>query len=232
MECLLPVKAGLTIGSANVNSIHIMARLPDNELAERRGYHHGNLREALIEAARRLIAERGPAGFTLSDAAKLAGVSPAAPYRHFKDRQSLLREVAKQGFQALAQQLQAAAKSGGSDGFLAMGKAYLAFARDEPAYYAAMFNTGQSDEPKSGHDPGFALLEDAVGKALGLTEPAKTRMAAFLVFALTHGLASLSGPGALARPRGLDDSERALELGVHALLLGLPGALDSPRPGG
>ncbi|MGQ3354908.1 MAG: TetR/AcrR family transcriptional regulator [Phreatobacter sp.] len=198
-----------------------MARLPDTELSERRGYHHGNLREALLEAARRLIAERGPAGFTLSDAAKLAGVSPAAPYRHFKDREALLKEIAVQGFQALGQRLGAAARAGGPDGFLAMGRAYLAFAREEPAYYAAMFNTGHPGGGPSGDDPGFNALQQAVGRALGSTDPQRVKMAATLVFALTHGLASLSAPGSIAMPGGLDDPERMLDVGVQALLSGL-----------
>src|SRR5258708_38007642 len=60
---------------------------------QRRGYHHGNLREALTEAALELIAQKGPAGFTIAEAARLAGVSPAAPYRHFRDAEALLAEV-------------------------------------------------------------------------------------------------------------------------------------------
>ncbi|RZK91505.1 MAG: TetR/AcrR family transcriptional regulator, partial [Methylobacterium sp.] len=56
--------------------------------ADRRGYHHGNLKEALIEAARRFIAERGIGGFTLVDAARLVGVTPAALYRHFRGREA------------------------------------------------------------------------------------------------------------------------------------------------
>ncbi|MBL8571909.1 MAG: helix-turn-helix transcriptional regulator [Phreatobacter sp.] len=203
-----------------------MVKLPDSELAERRGYHHGNLRGSLVEAARRLIAERGPAGFTLSDAAKLAGVSPAAPYRHFKDRQALLREVARQGFEELGGRLGAAARGGGEDGFLSMGRAYLAFAREEPAFYAAMFNTGSADGPaRPDDDPGLALLREAVGRKLGTSDPETTRLAALLVFGLTHGLASLAAPGSVAMPEGLVDPERALEIGVEALLRGLMPAL-------
>src|SRR5205085_12277667 len=74
-------------------------------LAKRKGYHHGNLKEALLDAARRLIAERGPLGFTLVDAARLAGVSAAAPYRHFKDRDALLAEVRRRGFVAFGERL-------------------------------------------------------------------------------------------------------------------------------
>ncbi len=201
-----------------------MTSEPDKTLAERRGYHHGNLREVLLEAARRLIAERGPAGFTLSDAAKLAGVSPAAPYRHFKDRQALLREVAIQGFGELGRRLGAAAAAGGKTGFLAMGHAYLAFAREEPAYYAAMFNTGHPGVTPTGNDPGFAALERAVGQHLGSTDPAKVRGAALLVFALTHGLASLTAPDSIAAPGGIPNPEHLLDVGVTALLRGLSAA--------
>ena len=63
-----------------------------------RGYHHGNLKEALLRAALELIAQKGPAGFTFAEAARWAGVSPAAPYRHFRDRDELLSSVALRGF--------------------------------------------------------------------------------------------------------------------------------------
>ena len=75
--------------------------------AGRRGYHHGNLREALIRAALDLIAEKGPAGFTFADAARSAGVSSAAPYRHFRDRQALLADVARRGFELFEERLTA-----------------------------------------------------------------------------------------------------------------------------
>ena len=67
----------------------------------RRGYHHGNLRKALVDAALRLISRDGPNGFSFADAARAAGVSPAAPYRHFKDRDALIAEVAYQSQNAL-----------------------------------------------------------------------------------------------------------------------------------
>jgi AcrR family transcriptional regulator len=65
----------------------------------RRGYHHGNLREALIHAALQLISQKGPAGFTFAEAARQAGVGPAAPYRHFRDRDALMADVARRGFE-------------------------------------------------------------------------------------------------------------------------------------
>ena len=66
-----------------------------------RGYHHGNLKEALLQAALGLIAEKGAAGFTFADAARMAGVSPAAPYRHFRDRDELLSSIAQRGFERI-----------------------------------------------------------------------------------------------------------------------------------
>ena len=92
-----PVGA-LAIAAAcfNVNCLNMSWKRRAREGA----YHHGNLREALIQAARELIREKGPAGFTFADAARSAGVSPAAPYRHFRDREALLADVAREGFGA------------------------------------------------------------------------------------------------------------------------------------
>src|SRR5471032_1140769 len=99
-----------------------------------RGYHHGNLKEALLQAALRLIAEKGPAGFTFADAARSAGVSPAAPYRHFRDRDELMAGVALRGFEQFGAALARAWDEGRPDAataFERLGKSYLAFARTE-----------------------------------------------------------------------------------------------------
>src|SRR5580693_3450104 len=110
-----------------------------------RGYHHGNLREALIRAALDLITQKGPAGFTFAEAARSAGVSPAAPYRHFRDRDELMANVAQRGFEQFEAALKRAWDDGRPDVFAALdrlGKTYLAFARAQPAYYSAMFEAG------------------------------------------------------------------------------------------
>ena len=99
----------------------------------------------LLEAARKLIEQYGPAGFSLTEAARLAGVSPAAPYRHFRDRDALLAEVARSGFERFAARLDMAWNNGiptPLSAFDKLGKAYLAFARDEPASYTVMFEAG------------------------------------------------------------------------------------------
>src|SRR5207244_3267001 len=101
------------------------------------------------------IAEKGPAGFTFADAARSAGVSSAAPYRHFRDRQALIADVARRGFELFEERLSLAWNNGRPDPFTAfenVGRAYLAFARDEPSYYSAMFEAGL---PLDG-DPGLS----------------------------------------------------------------------------
>src|SRR3984957_1108998 len=98
-----------------------------DRVAARRGYHHGNLKDALVEAARALIAERGAFGFTLAGAANLAGVTPAAPYRHFADRSALLTELARRGFELFGSLLREAWSDGRSAwdaGLQGMGAAY------------------------------------------------------------------------------------------------------------
>src|ERR671920_291194 len=128
---------------------------------DRQGYHHGNLKEALIEAAQRFIAERGIGGFTLSDAAKLVGVTPAALYRHFRGRDALVAEVAFRGYDELAKRLGRAPQSEGTalERFTRMGEAYLAFAEQEPGFYTAMFSARPSEGESCG--PSWARGEAA-----------------------------------------------------------------------
>src|SRR6201985_274448 len=98
-----------------------MSWTKDQGRAER-GYHHGNLKEALLQAALDLIAKKGPAGFTFADAARLAGVSPAAPYRHFRDRDELLSSIALRGFEQFESMLAAAWGDGRPDTVSAFGR--------------------------------------------------------------------------------------------------------------
>jgi AcrR family transcriptional regulator len=171
----------------------------------RRSYHHGNLREALVDAALDLIAEKGPAGFTFAEAARQAGVSPAAPYRHFRDRDALMADVAKRGFERFERQLATAWDEGRPDlrqAFERVGKAYLAFARDEPAYFSAMFESGLSvSEHRALQDAGdraFAVLRGAC-EALAAARRPPAMMMALHVWSLSHGIASLFARGDAAR---------------------------------
>lgn len=198
---------------------------------DRRSYHHGNLKEALIEAARRFIAERGVGGFTLVDAARLVGVTPAALYRHFRGREALLEEVAGRGFADLAERL---ARSLGGRGtplerFTRMGEAYLAFAEEEPGYYAAIFEmrtVGLGTADPDGRRPNpFDLLVEALRETFpdGF-DGVDPRFIALEVWALSHGLATLAAADQLPRGPGTPDKYELLRAGVLALVHGAGGS--------
>ena len=200
-----------------------------------RGYHHGNLKEALVRAALELIAEKGPAGFTFADAARWAGVSPAAPYRHYRDRDALLADVARRGFDEFTMTLTKAWDDGRPDalgGFDRLGKAYLDFAKREPAYYSAMFEAGvpvdADPQLREAGDRAFAVLRDAAEKLVALM-PAKGRppalMVALHIWSMSHGIASLFGRGDAARRTLPMPPEELLEAAFLIYLrgLGLPG---------
>ncbi len=197
----------------------------------RRGYHHGNLREALIRAALDLIAEKGPAGFTFADAARSAGVSSAAPYRHFRDRDALMADVARRGFDLFADHLDRAWDDGRPDAFAAfenVGRAYLAFARDEPAYYSAMFEAGLSfdGDPalRQAADRSFAILRRASEVLCARLPPEKrppALMMALHAWAMSHGIASLFSRGDGGRRRLPMMPEELLEAGMLIYLQGL-----------
>lgn len=197
----------------------------------RRGYHHGNLREALIEAALALISEKGPAGFTFAEAARAAGVSPAAPYRHFRDRDALIADVAMRGFQAFAAALAKAwneGKPAARTAFERVGRAYLAFAREEPAYFAAMFESGlalsEYPEARAEGDKAFAVLREAC-EGLIATMPKDKRppamMMALHIWSLAHGIAALFGRGDRARRPIPMSPEDLLEAATLVYLDGL-----------
>jgi AcrR family transcriptional regulator len=198
---------------------------------ERRGYHHGNLREALIRAALDLIAEKGPGGFTFADAARSAGVSSAAPYRHFRDRDALMTDVARRGFERFTIKLTRAWNDGRPEPFAAfeaIGRAYIAFARDEPAYYSAMFEAGVplDSEPdlRQAADAAFAVLRKAA-EILSARLPAASRppalMMALHIWTLSHGIASLFARGDAGRRKLPMTPEELLEAAVLIYLNGL-----------
>ena len=194
------------------------------------GYHHGNLRQALVEAALALIEERGPAGFTLSEAAKRADVTPAAVYRHFAGRDDLIAEVARQGYDIFAALMEFAYNDGQPTAlaaFEATGRAYLAFARKYPGHYMAMFESGLSFNAH----PDLALV---AGKARAVLEKAAAKLSDQMppdrrppatmfsahVWAMSHGVVELymrGAPGA----KSPFTPEDLLEAGIGVYLRGL-----------
>ena len=204
----------------------------------RRGYHHGNLSEALVQAALDLIAQFGPAGFSFAEVTRAVGVSPAAPYRHFRDRDALMADIARRGFDKFADALATAWNDGQPDALAAfkdVGQAYLAFARNEPAYFAAMFEArlppDTSRELTQATDRAFGILRQAcesliTGLPHGKRPPAL--MMSLHVWAMAHGIASLFGRGDSARRSIPMSPEQLLEANMLIYLdgLGLTGGND------
>lgn len=193
--------------------------LPENA---RRAYHHGNLHQALLEAAATLVAERGPEGFSLLDAARACGVSASAPYKHFADKAALLEALAQRGGALLNERLAAAwgdGRPGPGEAFLRIGHAYLAFAREEPGLYLSLYRPGSA--PPEPPQPGQSPLGDALA-ALGVGGGAVGEIA-LQIWALSHGLASLERAGQLPLP-----AERLIDTGVGRLLKGF--AAEGGRP--
>lgn len=192
---------------------------------ERRGYHHGGLKDALVDAARALMAEHGLAGFTLAEAAKRVGVTAAAPYRHFADRKDLIGELARRGFDMFGERLAGAWDEGRPDARAAlrrMGRAYLGFAVAEPGLYTAMFDNARSLSAPASLAVANRAFEGLSRAAAGVLvtaggNPREVRRLALEIWALAHGTAMLTLAGHLDPARG-DDPAAILDLGTEALI--------------
>jgi len=170
----------------------------------KRGYHHGNLKEALVDAALSLIEEKGPTGFTLSEAAKQAGVTPAAVYRHFEGREDLIAEIARQGYEIFGDLMEYARDGAATplSAFEATGRAYLAFARKHPGHYIAMFESGisiqRSPELHRVATRALGHLESAAAELSKHIPPERRPPPAMFsahVWALSHGVVELYARG-------------------------------------
>ncbi len=213
----------------------MLRRMAATRVRKRAGqYHHGALREALLEAARRLLASGAPLP-GLREVARAAGVTHAAAYRHFESRAALLAELARRGFLRLEERLEAAGAAGtGAAGLEAAAEAYVGFAAEEPGAFGVMF--AAELKPFTAH-PGLAEAADAAlavlhglaarGVADGSLRPAGARELALVVWVAVHGLATLARERQLEARFGVDlPHAPAAARGVLGMLLeGLrPGA--------
>ncbi|WP_165782336.1 TetR/AcrR family transcriptional regulator [Solilutibacter silvestris] len=184
------------------------------------GYHHGDLRRALLMAARQLVDQGGTSALTLRAAAQHAGVSPAAPYRHFEDRDALLAAVLAEGFRELASTTEAArvAATTPIDSYLAVGRAYLQFAAGHPQLYSLMFgpecNKLQHPDLLDAGQEAFAVVLRTARECVeaGMAGTHSADDVALAGWSVVHGLASLQGDGVLGRitQRPLPDVAQAL----------------------
>jgi AcrR family transcriptional regulator len=194
-------------------------------------YHHGDLRRALVVAARALLEESGPEALSLRDVARRVGVSHNAPYRHFPTRQALLAAVAAEGFAALSDRMAALPAAPGAPpglgalpGLAAGFRCYLGFARDQPGLFRLMFD----GTVEKSADPALRAASeqsyDGLRRAVHRIAPAADRAAVVTVWTQMHGLALVTISGQLSddlvRDGGLDAlADRAaaiLEAGLRA----------------
>lgn len=174
-------------------------------MARHKPYHHGNLREVLLEAAIHLIAEVGPTAFTLREVSRRAGVSHNAPYRHFQDKDDLMAAVATQGFQELTKTMMEAVgqKSDTRERLKQAGLGYVTFALRHPEHFAVMFD---APRPRREHPEAAAAGEKAFGTLLAFVESCQDEGAlpagdtlkfALLAWSMVHGIAKLAITGRL-----------------------------------
>ena len=188
--------------SANKNKISDR----NEEKDESKNYHHGDLKTSLVEAVLELVGEKGPRGFSMNEASRRAGVSVAAPYKHFADKEALVAEVIQNGNELLESELRAACKNGRAlhNQMLKVCLAYLRFARNHADYFSLMFGS-EIDKSK------YPALQKSAMKAFGVLDELareasrdeiQARERAVTCWALVHGLATLSAEGALTHASG------------------------------
>jgi AcrR family transcriptional regulator len=167
--------------------------------AQARPYHHGDLSRALVDAARRILEAEGASALSLRAVAREAGVSPAAPYHHFKDKTELLEAVAHEGWEAVGQAIAAARRSSADPGEAlgAIGMAYLTFARENPALYRLMYDTSRDRTSMPEHakeeDSGLANVASAlIAAGADPADELELQLATVASWCAVHGLAEMS----------------------------------------
>ena len=194
--------------------------------AKRDTYHHGDLKRALTDAALQLVQEKGPKGFTLREVARRAGVSAAAPYRHFADKSQLLAAAATQGFVQLHETLDAtaAATTDLTEQVLAMGRTYVRWAVTHPDYYQVMFGSEldktESPEVLTAGLRAFDDLLDTIVRCqdANLLPAGDPREIAGPIWSLLHGISMLTIGSDLSHVGIREDPEALTERALREML--------------
>lgn len=173
---------------------------------EKTTYHHGELRQALIEGAIALITEKDVSSLSLREVARRIGVSHAAPYRHFEDKEALLAAVAQAGFLGLTSALKVEIQTVKHplQRLEASGVAYVQYAQAHPSHYRVMFGTPRGEQNKypdlaEAVEQAFIVLVNIIeaGQAVGAIKPGEPKQLAQVAWSLVHGLAMLLIDGQL-----------------------------------
>jgi AcrR family transcriptional regulator len=168
--------------------------------ADSKRYHHGDLRRALVEAAVRVLEREGAGGLSLRAVAREAGVSPAAPYHHFKDKEDLQAAVAASGFERMTQSMRDAALEApdAQSRLNAIGVAYVCFARDHAAIYHLMYDRGRQRDmragPRTDNNSAYSLvIQSMVDMGVDAPDPIDLELAQIAGWCAAHGLAEMAG---------------------------------------
>ena len=172
--------------------------------AVKKRYHHGDLRRALLDATLRLAEEKSPAGVSLRESAREAGVSPAAPYRHFHDKQDMLAAAAEEGFRLLLDRVNQLARQPAppADRLIEWVGLYVQFAVQYPAYFRLMW--GHGSPPKSTTAGLQAVARETFQSFLAIVtalvapwklKTAELRAVTLQIWSIAHGAATLALDG-------------------------------------
>lgn len=197
-------------------------------------YHHGDLRDCLIEATRRLVEEKGADKFSVSDACRLAGVSTAAPYKHFRDRNDMLVAMVIQGMMRHREKMVAAIRDlppGSPLRIKALGQEYVDFAINEPGVFRLKFGgyTDRLDDPKLEEigEATFGIVLREVAACLGQTDITQdVRRRGFMLWSFVHGLSFLLHDHKLSKMGGEIDLDFILGDMAERILSNTPSMHD------
>jgi len=180
-------------------------------LKKKRGYHHGNLAESLLDAVDEIAGQFGLEAVTLRGCAKLAGVSPSSAFRHYADKRALLTAFATRALNQLAESLETATRTAvasGGNAFMAVGLAYVQFALEKPAFFRAMWReetiyTADENYTNAANRLS-AQLKSGFADSISDTDPDSLSSEELLAWSAVHGLANLFIDGPIANNETMD----------------------------
>lgn len=197
------------------------------EVTAKSGYHHGDLRSELLNAVRQLVEEKGSENFSIAEAARKAGVSSAAPYRHFNDKPEILKALVMQAMEEKATEMRQVIEPLPVGSLLrinALGKCYIEFARNHPGMFRLVFGkTERHENDEDLRQQGervFGIVVEAVAQVLGVQQDdSEALKRAYMLWTMVHGHSWLQIDGK-AKQQGIEFPEDQLLAEISQRVLG------------